>query len=88
MAYTLADPAHVLHVIQRELTPFNGLTGTLYIPEKIKGFLGETHPPGARLGNQRRKPPGEAPNGLAKVADFLGKAQLAFDEYLQETAEE
>ncbi len=44
MAYALADPVHLLHEIQRELTPLNGLTSTLYMPEKMKRLLGEAIP--------------------------------------------
>lgn len=88
MAYTLADPVHILHEIQRELTPLNGLTTTLYMPEKMKRFLDEAIPQNwdsaIKEGNHWR----EAQKGLAKVADLLGKAQGAFEEYLENIAEE
>ncbi|MGA2877296.1 MAG: hypothetical protein ABSE82_17410 [Nitrososphaerales archaeon] len=89
MGYALADPAYVLHDIERELAPLNGLNTTLYMSKKMREFLGDSVPEtwdAVKRGNVHHQPP--APGGLAKMSGLLDKALVAFKDWIEKAAEE
>ena len=89
IGYALADPAYVLHDIQRDLVPLNGSNTTLYMSKKLREFLGDSVPETwdtVKGESTRRRQ--RLPEGLAKVSESLHKALIAFKDWIEEAAEE
>lgn len=89
MGYTLADPAYILHDIERDLVLLNGLNTTLYMSKRMREFLGDSVPEtwdAVNGENIRHRPP--LPGGVAKVSEHLQKALAAFKDWVEEAAEE
>jgi len=89
IGYALADPAYILHDIQRDLVPLNGFNTTLYMSKKMREFLGDSVPETwdtVKGENIRHRQP--LPEGLAKVSESLHKALVAFKDWIEEAAEE
>lgn len=89
MGYALADPAYILHDIQRDLVPLNGFNTTLYMSKKLREFLGDSVPEtwdAVKGENIRHKQ--NLPEGLAKVSESLYKALAAFKDWIEDSVEE
>jgi hypothetical protein len=89
MGYALADPAYILHDVQRDLAPLNGLNTTLYMSKKMIEFLGGSVPEtwdAVKEWDVRHQPP--LPHGLAEASELLYKAMVAFKDWVEEAAEE
>ena len=83
-AYELSDPDSNQRSVQEKLNRLDGFNTAIYMPQKLRDFLGVI-PEKWDISDRHMH---KAPEGLVKVSESLYKALRAFNDYIEEAAEE